>query len=84
MLETFRILQDSVQANTKRLMYQLMVINIFIIIMDLGLECVSLYTIETITMPVFYSIKLKLEFAILGKFGRLLVARLLKDTGVSL
>jgi hypothetical protein len=59
-----------VQANTKRLMYQLMAINILIIIMDLvllGLECASLYILETVTKPVFYSIKLKLEFAILGK-----------------
>ena len=68
--ETIRILRTSVQANTKRLMYQLMAINILIIIMDLallGLECASLYILETTTKPVFYSIKLKLEFAILGK-----------------
>ncbi|KEF51013.1 uncharacterized protein A1O9_12939 [Exophiala aquamarina CBS 119918] len=69
-LETIRILRTSVQANTKRLMFQLMAINILIIIMDLallGLECASLYILETTTKPVFYSIKLKLEFAILGK-----------------
>lgn len=69
-LETIRILRTSVQANTQRLMYQLMAINILIIIMDLallGLECASLYILETTTKPVFYSIKLKLEFAILGK-----------------
>lgn len=68
--ETIRILRTSVQENTKRLMYQLMAINILIIIMDLGLlglECASLYILETTTKPVFYSIKLKLEFAILGK-----------------
>jgi len=33
----------------------------------LGLECASLYILETTTKPAFYSIKLKLEFAILGK-----------------
>lgn len=69
-LETIRILRTSVQANTKQLMFQLMAINILIIIMDLallGLECASLYILETTTKPVFYSIKLKLEFAILGK-----------------
>lgn len=68
--ETVRILRLSVQQSTKRLMYQLMAINILIIIMDLGLlglECASLYILETTTKPVFYSIKLKLEFAILGK-----------------
>jgi len=69
-LETIRILKTSVQADTKRLMFQLMAINVLIIIMDLallGLECASLYILETTTKPVFYSIKLKLEFAILGK-----------------
>lgn len=69
-LETIRILRSSVKSNTHRLMYQLMAINILIIIMDLallGLECASLYILETTTKPVFYSIKLKLEFAILGK-----------------
>jgi hypothetical protein len=68
--ETIRILRTSVQESTKRLMYQLMAINILIIAMDLGLlglECASLYILETITKPTFYSIKLKLEFAILGK-----------------
>ncbi|OCT54455.1 integral membrane protein [Cladophialophora carrionii] len=68
--ETIRILRTSVQDSTKRLMYQLMAINILIIAMDLGLlglECASLYILETITKPTFYSIKLKLEFAILGK-----------------
>ncbi len=68
--ETIRILRTSVQDSTKRLMYQLMAINILIIAMDLGLlglECASLYIYETITKPTFYSIKLKLEFAILGK-----------------
>jgi len=68
--ETIRILRTSVQDDTIRLMYQLMAINILIIIMDLGLlglECASLYILETITKPCFYSIKLKLEFAILSK-----------------
>jgi hypothetical protein len=68
--ETARILRISVQEHTRRLMYQLMAINILIIIMDvglLGLECASLYILETTTKPVFYSIKLKLELAILGK-----------------
>ncbi|EXJ65293.1 hypothetical protein A1O7_01634 [Cladophialophora yegresii CBS 114405] len=62
--ETIRILRTSVQDSTKRLMYQLMAINILIIVMDLGLlglECASLYILETITKPTFYSIKLKLD-----------------------
>ncbi|KIW26489.1 uncharacterized protein PV07_09580 [Cladophialophora immunda] len=69
-IEAIRILRSSVQPNTKRLMYQLLAINVLIITLDLGLlglECASLYILETITKPAFYSIKLKLEFAILGK-----------------
>lgn len=51
-------------------MHQLIGINVFIITMDLGLlglECASLYILETTTKPVFYSIKLKLEFAVLSR-----------------
>jgi hypothetical protein len=51
-------------------MYQLFVINIIIIAMDialLGVEFANLYIIETILKGVIYSIKLKLEFVVLGK-----------------
>lgn len=69
-LETIRILKTSIQRNTRRLMYQLLGINILIIIMDLGLlglEAASLYILETIVKGFLYSLKLKLEFAILSK-----------------
>jgi hypothetical protein len=68
--ETVKILRTSLQPNTKRTMYQLITINVVIIVMDLGLlgiECASLYILETLVKGVIYSIKLKLEFAILGK-----------------
>jgi hypothetical protein len=69
-IETVRILRYSIQGNTKRLMYQLISINILIIIMDLGilvLECASLYMLQITMKAAFYSIKLKLEFAILSR-----------------
>jgi len=69
-IETIKILRTSLQPNTKRTMYQLITINVVIIVMDLGLlgiECASLYILETLVKGVIYSIKLKLEFAILGK-----------------
>jgi hypothetical protein len=69
-LETIRILKTSIQPNTRRLMYQLLAINILIILMDLGLlglEAASLYILETIVKGFLYSVKLKLEFAILSK-----------------
>lgn len=51
-------------------MEQLIVINVIIVIMDLGLlglVSASLYILETLVKGIVYSIKLKLEFAILGK-----------------
>lgn len=69
-VETSRILRTSLRSNTRRTMRELVIINLVIIIMDLGLlglEAASLYILETLVKGVVYSIKLKLEFAILGK-----------------
>lgn len=69
-VETVKILKSSIQRNTRRLMIQLIAINVLIIIMDLGLlglEAASLYILETIFKGFLYSLKLKLEFAILSK-----------------
>lgn len=68
--ETMRILRSSLQPGTRKTMHQLLFINVVIIILDLGLlglECASLYILETLLKGIVYSIKLKLEFAILGK-----------------
>ncbi|KAF2832261.1 hypothetical protein CC86DRAFT_313174 [Ophiobolus disseminans] len=57
-------------ANVRKIMYQLLAINVIIIVMDLvllGVEFANLYLIETTLKGVVYSIKLKLEFAVLGK-----------------
>jgi hypothetical protein len=69
-METIKITKTSLQPSAKRTMKQLITINVVIIVMDLGLlgiECASLYILETTVKGVIYSIKLKLEFAILGK-----------------
>lgn len=69
-VETVKILQNSLQPHTRKIMRQLIFINVVIIVMDLallGLECASLYILETLLKGVIYSIKLKLEFAILSK-----------------
>ena len=69
-VETVKILRSSIQEHTKRLMYQLLAINVLIIAMDLGLlglEAASLYILETIVKGFLYSVKLKLEFAILSR-----------------
>jgi hypothetical protein len=57
-------------SHVRKTMYQLLAINVIIIVMDLallGVEFANLYLIETTLKGVVYSIKLKLEFAVLGK-----------------
>lgn len=68
--ETRKILKTSRHERTRTTMYQLFYINLIIIPLDLGLlglEYANLYILETSIKGLIYSIKLKLEFAILGK-----------------
>ncbi|KAL9114327.1 MAG: hypothetical protein Q9227_001749 [Pyrenula ochraceoflavens] len=68
--ETLKFLRLSLHDGARRTMFQLLSINVLIIIMDLGLlgcEYANLYIIETTLKGVVYSIKFKLEFAVLGK-----------------
>jgi hypothetical protein len=65
-----RLLRTSLRPNTRKLLYQLVAINIIIIILDitlLGCEFANLYIIETTFKGVVYSIKLKLELAVLSQ-----------------
>lgn len=65
-----KLLRDSMHGDAKKFFWQLLGTNVIIIIMDLGMlsvEAASLYLYETIIKGAIYSIKLKLEFAILGK-----------------
>lgn len=68
--ETARILRTSLQDGTRKTMKQLVLINVIIIMLDLGLlglEAASLYILETLVKSIIYGIKLKLEFAVLGR-----------------
>lgn len=65
-------------SNVRKTMYQLLAINVIIILMDLallGVEFANLYLIETTLKGVVYSIKLKLEFAVLGKLVQIVRVR---------
>lgn len=67
---TASILRTSLQDNTRKLLYQLVAINVIIMAGDfslLGIEYANMYIQETMWKPVLYSIKLKLEFAVLSK-----------------
>lgn len=61
---------DVKNLHVRKTMYQLISINAIIIAMDLvllGVEFANLYLIQTTLKGVIYSIKLKLEFAVLGR-----------------
>ena len=69
-METIRMLRLDPDPAKRKIMYQLVAINLIIILMDLGLlvvEYKNLYIMETMIKGVVYSVKLKLEFAVLGK-----------------
>lgn len=70
--ETVKLLQlmpDKDQRRT-RIMYELLAINFVIILLDVALlvvEYIGFYSLQTTLKPMVYSIKLKLEFGVLGK-----------------
>lgn len=73
-LETVKMLRLNPDKGNRKIMYQLLSINLLIILMDLGLlvvEYLNYYIIETTLKGAIYSIKLKLEFAVLGKLVHL-------------
>lgn len=68
--ETVRLVRTDVDQAKRKILYQLLLVNLMIIIMNLGLLVVEFhnyYIMETMLKGTFYSIKLKLEFAVLGK-----------------
>jgi hypothetical protein len=70
LFETARLLKVVSNENTRSIMWQLFVINVIIVGMDIGLlalEYKDLRVLEQTFKGAIYSVKLKLEFAILGK-----------------
>lgn len=68
--KTLDIIRLTQRRRTSRIMWQLFSINIFIVLMDVALLVVEYqdrHVIEQAIKQVIYSIKLKLEFAILSK-----------------
>lgn len=77
--ETVIIDEDKLNSRVmRRVLNQLIVINAIVIAMDfilLGVEFADLYLIQTTLKGTVYSIKLKLEFAVLGKLVQLVRTR---------
>lgn len=68
--ETSKLLRLRPEGRPHGILYQLLVINIIILFLDVtivAIEYVGYYAIQVMFKPVAYSIKLKLEYAILGK-----------------
>ncbi|KAJ5852136.1 uncharacterized protein N7529_011521 [Penicillium soppii] len=68
--ETVRMIRLDPDRTKRKIQYQLLIINLIIIILDIGLlvaEYMNFYIMETMLKGAVYSIKLKLEFAVLGK-----------------
>ncbi|KAJ5584750.1 uncharacterized protein N7459_004550 [Penicillium hispanicum] len=68
--ETVKLLRLRPQGRPHGLLHQLLVINILILVLDVAvvvIEYVGYYSVQVMFKPVAYSVKLKLEYAILGK-----------------
>lgn len=69
-VETIQLLRLGWDRTKRKIMHELVGINVIMFIMDLallGLEYASLYAIQITLKGAIYSIKLKLEFAVLGR-----------------
>ncbi|KAL2821112.1 hypothetical protein BJX63DRAFT_256415 [Aspergillus granulosus] len=84
--ETTRMLRLDPDKGKRKIMYQLVAINLVIILMDIGLLVVAYldyYIMETMIKGVVYSVKLKLEFAVLGKLVFLVRSHIWKQESVT-
>lgn len=71
-VETVKLLKMMPDKDRRRtrIMYELLAINLVIILLDICLlvtEYIGYYSLQTTLKPMVYSIKLKLEFGVLGK-----------------
>ncbi|KAI9817918.1 MAG: hypothetical protein M1832_004538 [Thelocarpon impressellum] len=67
---TVKILRPSFNVRTKRVMWSLINVNAFVVALDvvmIATEFASYYNLEAALKPVLYSIKLKVEFAVLNQ-----------------
>jgi hypothetical protein len=65
-------------------MYELLLINVLIILMDAGLlivEYLGFYYVQVLVKATVYSIKLKMEFAVLGRLTAIIDASHRELTG---
>ncbi|KAJ5464755.1 uncharacterized protein N7458_000441 [Penicillium daleae] len=74
MWETNRMLHDNSDAGSRKTILQLLAVNVSCILMDIALmviEFMNFYIYQTTLKATLYSIKLKLEIAVLGKLVKI-------------
>lgn len=79
--ETIRLLQLQPGGRSKNILIQLIVVNVLIMLMDVcvvAIQYASLFTLQVTLKALVYSIKLKLEYVILGRLVE--VAHLRSDS----
>jgi hypothetical protein len=65
-----QLLKESFNPKSRSILHQLLAVNTIIILLDLSLlvlQLVNLHQLQVSLKPAIYSIKLKLEFAVLGQ-----------------
>jgi len=87
--ETVKLLKLMPEKDQRRskLMYELLAINFVIIMLDVALlvvEYIGYYSLQTTLKPMVYSIKLKLEFGVLGKLVSLVQTHRSQPTSAEL
>lgn len=78
LIEVGKFLKTTYEDKTRQLMYELIIVNIVLILLDvvlLSVEYEDLYQIETTLKGAVYSVKLKLELGVLSKLVKTVTAR---------
>lgn len=76
--ETLKIMRVIFDGKARKWMWQQVAMNIFVLLLDIALlvmEYLNLYMIQKTFKGFLYSVKLKLEFAVLSQIVRVIQAR---------
>jgi hypothetical protein len=65
-----QLLKESFNPRSRNILYQLLAVNVVVVLLDVALlviQLVNLHQLQVSLKPAMYSIKFKLEFAVLGQ-----------------
>ncbi|RAL04169.1 uncharacterized protein BO80DRAFT_257424 [Aspergillus ibericus CBS 121593] len=81
--EAAKLLQLRPEARHRRILAQLILINVLVLVLDfavVGIQYAGFYAVQVMFKPVAYSIKLKLEYAILGRLVKVVKTASIRDS----